>query len=119
FIVFDPTDGGEGFVWGTPKATMWFVNPSDRTRTFKMEFAMGVGADGPFEMNISGLINDTVKIERVKDDPQSAYVRKDFEFELPPGRSAIRIRCRTPDSFVADNQGMCYFIRDFKLTEKK
>jgi hypothetical protein len=119
FIVFDPTDDGEGFVWGTPQATMWLVNPTDRTRTFKMEFAMGVGSDGPFEMTISGPVNDTVKIERVKDDPQSAYVRRDFEFQLPPGRSAIRIRCSTPDSFVADNQSMCYFIRDFKLTEKK
>lgn len=116
FFVTDPADDGEWYVWGTPDAAAWLVNPADRARHFDLSFTIGVEADGPFEFTLSGLVCDSFALER----PGSARFgeQKHYAIELPPGRSSVRIRCRPPDYFSTDSRNLCYFIKDFKLTEK-
>jgi hypothetical protein len=122
FLVTDPADDGEWYVWGTPDAAMWLVNPTDRTRNFTMSFTIGVDADGPFEMNFSGLVGDSFTLDTVPGKDESDTKRygqpRSYSFALPPGRSFVRIRCQPPEYFSTDTRNLCYFIKDFKLTEK-
>ncbi len=120
FFVTDPGDDGEWYVWGTPDAAAWLVNPTDRTRHFTLTFTIGVDADGPFEMILSGLVNDTFTLDR---PPGSATGQRHgqeraYAIDLPPGRSSIRIRCKPPPYFVTDGRNLCYYVKDFKFTEK-
>jgi hypothetical protein len=122
FLVTDPSEDGEWYVWGTPDATMWLVNPTDRARNFTLSFTIGVDSDGPFRMRLSGLVNDSFDLDRIpgkdENDTKRYGTPKSYTFELPPGRSSIRIRCSPPDYFSSDSRNLCYFVKDFKLTEK-
>jgi hypothetical protein len=123
YLVTDPADDGEWYVWGQPDTTMWLVNPTDRTRKFTMSYTIGVEGPGEFEMTFSGLINDSFtlvsKPGKNEHDPRRDGTPKSYTFDLPPGRSAIRIRCKLPPYFMSDERMLCYFLKDFKLEEDK
>jgi hypothetical protein len=122
FYVSDPGEDGERVVWGRPDATMYLVNPTDRTRTFDLTFKIGVDTEGPFEVILTGVATDAFDLENPyqKDDPafKRFGVEQHYQIELPPGRSKLRIRCRPPGHFFYDGRNLCYFIREFKLQEK-
>jgi hypothetical protein len=120
FLVTDPVEDGEWYVWGTRDAALWLVNPADRTRHFTLSFTIGVDADGPFDFDLSGLVSDSFTLDR---PPGMAAGQRHgqeqrYAFELPPGRSSVRIRCTPPAHFATDGRELCYFIKDFKLAEK-
>jgi hypothetical protein len=119
FYVSDPGEDGERVIWGRPDATMYLVNPTDRTRKFKIHFRIGVDTEGPFEFTLSGAINDTFPLEKVPEDTETRRTGRyrSYTVELPPGRSKVRIRCRPPDYFATDLRNLCYFIKEFRLEE--
>jgi hypothetical protein len=111
--------------WGPFDANVVFVNPSDRTRTVDLEFTIGVEVTGPFEFTLSGLVSDRFALDRITDpsDPDElgrhGRYRNYERLELPPGRTRLHIRCRPPAYFLPfDRRNLCYFISNFKLTER-
>jgi hypothetical protein len=119
FYVHDPTDDGDRYVWGTPDATMILVNPTDRTRTFSIKFLIGTDNHGPFVFTLSGIVDDSYILEHPTAKDERYGVRKEYQVEIPPGRSTIRIRCIPPDYFSSDSRKLCYFVKDFRLEERR
>ncbi len=105
---------------GPQDARVWFINPADRTRKFRLTMKFGVSSSGPFLMNLSGLVSDDFPLNKEPGDWEKKQytIDKGYEFELPPGHHAIRIRCTPPADFVfSDSRKMCYFIKEFRMTE--
>ncbi len=98
------------------------VNPTDRTRTFELSFNIGVVTPGPFEVQFSGLLNDSFALDKDESgDPRKLVTLKKYErLELPPGRSTVRVRCIPPSHYQpADGRSACFLIKDYKLVEVK
>jgi hypothetical protein len=117
-------EGGERTAWGPPNAQLVLINPTERTRKFDLSFSIGADTVGPFDVTLSGAVNDSFQLEKPPDgiDPQDQRrfgLQKKYELELPPGRTMIRIRCWPPDYYRPfDSRDLCFYIRDFKLKER-
>jgi hypothetical protein len=127
FTVYDPpADGGERYFWGPFDATIVLVNPADRCRKIDLSFNIGVEVAGPFDVTLSGLVNDSFVLDKPhdRDDPQDlrthGQLKKYEGLELPPNsRKELHIRARPPSYFLPfDRRNLCYFITNFKLTER-
>jgi len=93
---------------GSPDGTVWFVNPSDRTRTFKVAMTFAVDQPGAFHFTLSGLADDAFVADK------SAEVHWEKRLEIPPGRHGLRIRCRYPADFIpTDVRKTCYSVLGF------
>jgi hypothetical protein len=105
------------------RASAWFVNPSDRERRFGLWMTFGTDTQGPFQMRLSGLINDAFTLDRPATDwssgaPARSGETRYYEVTVPPGRHAIRFHCTPPSHFVpADNRRFCFFIMFFRREE--
>ena len=121
FHVTNPSANGERVMWGTPDATLYLVNPTDRVRRFDITFTLGVETDGPFVFALSGLVDTAFTLDRSAggDESETRHyaLPETYTLDLPPGRSMIRFRCRPPRHFVTDTRNLCYFIKDFRLSE--
>jgi hypothetical protein len=113
--------GDEGYLrFGPPDASAWIINPTDRTRKFDLTMAFGPLSSGSFRMRLTGLVDDDFNLERKSTDwnPKKDGMERHYQFELPPGRHSIRIRCTPPPGFIPnDNREFCYSIKDFKFKE--
>jgi hypothetical protein len=125
FFLVEPIDeNGERVHWGPLDAQLVLVNPTDRTRKFKISFTIDAEVTGPFDIRFGGPVNDSFSLDKFSDpnDPLKRWhgIRKDYDIELPPGRTVIPVRCRTPEYFLPSNtRNLCYFIREFRLRENK
>jgi hypothetical protein len=105
------------------RANAWFVNPSNRERKFALWMTFGADTQGPFQMRLSGLINDEFILDRPPTEwsgpiPMRHGETRYYEVTVPPGRHAIRFQCTPPDHFVpADNRRFCFFIMFFRREE--
>ncbi len=119
FDYYAPPMVPEREIWGTPDATMWLVNPTDRTRTFQIAFTIYIDTPGPFGFRLSGLMDDEFTLERT--DPHVPLARYDVQeiIHIPPGHSPVRIRCIPPDHLYARSTTLCYLIKDFRLVEQQ
>lgn len=109
--------------YGPIDGTVWFVNPSDRVRTFSLRMTFGADSPGPFKMRLSGLKEMEFELDKKPTDWGATPTRYGeevaFDVEIPPGRHALRIHCTPPSHFVAtDHRKLCYFILNFKRAEK-
>jgi hypothetical protein len=106
---------------GPPEGLAWFVNPSDRERTFLISMHFGCLQPGAYRMNITGLgVEDEFVIERPLGETDSRRTdrHKEYRVTVPPGRHALSFRCTPPPDFIpADPRRLCYFIKDFRKTE--
>lgn len=115
---------GARLAWGPFDAQLVLINPADRTRKFDLSFAVGVEVVGSFDIAFGPPLNDSFKLEKFLDpadplDNRRIEIPKRFFLELPPGRTTIHFRCRPPEYFLPyDKKNLCYFIKDFKLTEQ-
>ena len=105
------------------EASAWFVNPSNRERKFGLWMTFGTDTQGPFQMRLSGLLNDDFVLDRPPTDwtgptPARHGETRYYEVTVPPGRHAIRFHCTPPPHFVpADNRRFCFFIMLFRREE--
>ena len=105
------------------EASAWFVNPSNRERKFGLWMTFGTDTQGPFQMRLSGLLNDDFVLDRPPTDwtgptPARHGETRYYEVTVPPGRHAIRFHCTPPPHFVpADNHRFCFFIMLFRREE--
>jgi hypothetical protein len=108
--------------YGPPRAKAVVINPSDRTRTFRLKMTFGADTPGPFHLQITGLIHDTLELEKptpggVPGGRAGEY--KEYDIEVPPGRHEIHFRCKPPPHFVpTDYRRLCYYIMDFEMAER-
>ncbi len=113
--------GDEGYLrFCPPDAYAWIINPTDRTRKFDLTMTFSPLSAGSFRMRLIGLVDDDFNLERKSADwnYKKDGVEKHYQFELPPGRHSIRIRCTPPAGFIPnDNREFCYSIKDFKFKE--
>jgi len=116
---------GDRLVWGPFASQLVLVNPTDRTRKFSMAFSMGPISSGPFEVAIGPPINDMIVLDK-SPGPTDTHDRKrtgeerEYFIELPPGRTTIQFRCRAPEHYISvEKRNLCYFIKDFKLKERR
>jgi hypothetical protein len=108
--------------YGPPHCTAVFVNPSDRTRYFKLTMQFGTDARGPFTVKLSGLVNEEFELDK---EPTSwgppvsrSGLGKQYVVEVPPGRHSIRFRCKPPSHFApSDYRNLCFFIMQFNREE--
>jgi hypothetical protein len=111
-----PEENGAAVYWGPFDADLVLVNPADRTRTFDLSFAIAVDTVGPFDITLGPPLNDAFVLD--KTDPRGTP--KAYRIELPPGRTMIHFRCRPPEYFLPfDKLNLCYFIREFRMQERK
>jgi hypothetical protein len=116
--------------WTKPTATAMIVNPSDRTRRFRLSATFSVeSTDGPFRIQIDGggitqggvpWSDDFVVAKRPDDaDPavREGTVRQEYLLDVPPGRHAVKFRCRVPRRYMPDSQNLCYSLRDIQFVE--
>jgi hypothetical protein len=113
---------GERYIWGARDGTLVLVNPTDRTRTFEMSFAVSVNQSGAFQFVLSGAVDAEFTLERPgpslgPDDDRRHGERKKFTVVLPPGRTRIRFRLTPPDTFQS-TFGAPFYLQQFRLTEK-
>lgn len=119
FDYYAPPMVPEREIWGTPDATAWLVNPTERPRTFLIAFSVYIDTPGPFEFRFSGLMDEEFTLERT--DPHLPLARYDVQqtIVVPPGHSPLRIRCIPPPHLHARSSTLCYVIKDFRLVEQK
>jgi hypothetical protein len=110
---------------GPPDGKAVIINPSDRTRTFRLRMTFGVNTPGPFHLRLSGLAADEFDLDKRPADwpaggpPARFGVEREYVVEVPPGRHAIRFRCTPPAHFIPDDhRKLCYFIKDFRMEER-
>jgi hypothetical protein len=98
--------------YGTPKGIAWFINPSDRTRTFTVSMRFSTDIPGTFQLKMTGLLAD--EFELVKKSP----LVREFHVEVPPGRHRIQFRCTPPPSYIpTDIRRLCYEVSDIRIRE--
>ena len=131
---FRPYGQRNGLRWASKSATLAIVNPSDRTRTFKLTATFGVEfPDGVFRVRIDGggleQVNrpdgpgpwlDEVEVEHKPGDwdTRNYGPRKEYVVRVPPGRHFVRFRCEPPEFFrPGDPRPLCYFLKDITFTE--
>ena len=126
FYLSEPSDeSSEPLKWGPFDAQLVLVNPSDRMRKYKLSFIIGSEVTGPFQVTLGAPLNDSFPVDKIfdKDDPLDLKrhgLKKEYNFDVPPGRTTINFRCRPPEYFLPfDKRNLCYFIKDFKLKEKR
>jgi hypothetical protein len=107
---------------GPPDGRAWFLNPTDRERKFKITMTFGVFSPGTFQIKLSGLgiENDEFEIDKKPMDweEQKYGVTREYTIAVPPGRHALRIRCIPPPGYIhADYRRLCYYIKEFKMSE--
>lgn len=123
FFITDPAEpGGDRIFWSPFDSAFTLVNPTDRARTFDLSFNVAVVTPGPFEVQFSGLLNDTFTLEKDESgDPKKLLTLKKYErLVVPPGRSTVRVRCRPPSYFLpSDKKNLCFLIKDYKLEPVK
>lgn len=112
--------------WGTRSGTAVVNNPTDRTRTVRIDMRLGTDFRGVFHVTISGLIGDRIDVERPavppgKDViPANLGVLKSYVVPVPPGRHKIRFDCVPPPTYMPiDTQYDYFFIKNFSLVEMK
>ncbi len=108
--------------YGPPKAHAVVINPSDRTRKFKMQFRFGVDSPGPFQLQLSGLVNDDFPLDKKPTEFGTPVIRhivpKDYIVEVPPGRHKIDFRCTPPPHYIpTDHRNLCFYILQFEMKE--
>ena len=108
--------------YGPLDAKAWVINPSDRTRRFKSTMQFGVDSPGPFQLQLSGLVNDEITLDKKPTEFGIPVVRhvlpKQYVIEVPPGRHAIRFVCTPPAHYVpTDHRKLCYFVMNFDMKE--
>ena len=116
----EPPGFADEYREGSPEGSIVFVNPSDRTRRFRVTMKFGVMYPGAYDLRLSGLIEDRFAVEKSRGDrdPRNGGDVKTYTFDLPPGRHAVRVRCTPPPDFIPfDHRKMCYFIKDFEKAE--
>ena len=126
FTVDEPVYDGECLLWGSYNSTLVLVNPTDRTRNVDLTFVIGVDVAGEYGFAFSGLpglMNGEFSVEKPFEEDSQNRTRhmtiKTLHAELPPGRTAVRIRCTPPPWFFpGDHRKMCYFIKNFRVVEK-
>jgi hypothetical protein len=137
FVNHVPGTRYEDSRWGYESGRATIVNPSARTRTFRLSMRFGVDASGGFLITIdgnslihrdrrggSGPLSDSFVIE--KPEPVSILPKhwfgepRIYVLEIPPGRHSIAFRCRTPRQFMPSSvPAICYYIKDVRFVEIK
>ena len=135
FRSMDQSTRHEDFRWGYEVGHAVIINPSNRTRTFKFAFKVGVDSEGEFRITIdgkglvhrdraegSGPLQDTFTVQKPEADPnQPKYwfgVPKLYVLEVPPGRHLVEITCRVPPLFMPGNiPAYRYYIKDATFKE--
>ncbi len=135
FSTADQVDAIAPVHWGSYNSTLVFVNPTDRTRKFTLEFTIGVDVYGPFILTMTGenLTLTGSDVTRAGPNEHSFTLEKPlvpehdkslhgdrttYQIEIPPGRSAIQFRCEAPSYFIpGDYRNLCFFIKDFTMKE--
>jgi len=106
---------------GPRDGTAWFVNPSDRERTFRVSVKFGCFQPGSYRFQFSGLLDKEFDIERAGDTHEGRHhdgELKEFTVVVPPGRHPLRIRCTPPPDFApVGYRKMYYALMDFKMAE--
>ncbi|MBA4188004.1 MAG: hypothetical protein C0467_08290 [Planctomycetaceae bacterium] len=105
---------------GTFNATAWFVNPTDRTRTFTVSLVFGTESPGTFQLKLTGLINDDLELDRRSPtwDAKQFGIPRKYTVEVPPGRHRINLRCTPPADFIpGDIRKLCYYVLDIRIDE--
>lgn len=107
--------------YAPPDASVWFINPSDRTRQFKIGMVLAPMSLGLFQMRLSGLVQEEFALDKKSPDWASKKegIFKEYTIEVPPGRHPIHLHCTPPEHFIFnDFRKLCYSIGDFKMEEK-
>ena len=131
FVSHEPPGYEDGLRFASPKGTMILVNPSDRTRTVKLEMTFGVDSQGEFDLRFDSKLSqsdgqpfadhlpDLQKPDGAwKPETRNFGERRSYTVVLPPGRHVVSFRCRPPSSFMPPDW-MCYFVLDFRMKEMK
>ena len=137
FVCIAPNARRDDFRWGYSAGRATIINPSNRTRTFKLSMRVGVEAEGEFIISIdgNGLVHldrdggsgpwvDRFSVEKPDVDPNSPKhghaVQRSYLLEVPPGRHPIEFRCKVPSRFMPGNlPAYCYYIKDVAFFEVK
>jgi hypothetical protein len=131
FVSHEAPGYEDGLHFASPKGTVILVNPSDRTRTVKMEMTFGVDSAGVFDLRFDSALaqaDGSPFADHIPDlqKPDGAWrqetrqfgVKKSYTVVIPPGRHTVSFRCRPPRSFQPP-YWMCYYVLDFSMTEVK
>jgi len=107
FVSHEPPGYEDGLRFASPTGTMIIVNPSDRTRTVKIEATFGVDSPGVFDLRFDSKLSQTDGspfADHIPDlqKPDGAWrpeqrqfgVRRGYTVVLPPGRHVVSFRCR-------------------------
>ena len=113
FASYEPIGQENRRQYARPKATLQFVNPTDRTRALRMRMEFSTLSKEPSTLSIRGAIwEDTVTDLREK---PKAYERT---IVLPPGRHAVEFDCPPPNTFLpADSRWLFFSISNFTWEE--
>ena len=131
FVSHEPPGYEDGLRFASPKGAMVLVNPSDRTRTVKIELTFGVDSVGVFDLRFDSKLSqpdgqpfadhipDLQKPDGAwKQETRNFGERRTYTVVLPPGRHGVSFRCRPPSTFMPPDW-MCYFVLDFSMKELK
>jgi hypothetical protein len=109
------------FIHANTDGTAWVVNPTDRTRTFRVWMSVGVYNYGTFHFRLSGLLEDEFDVDRqsAEWDPRQFGVPREYVLVVPPGRHTIRFHCTPPPDYIPnDSRKLCYYLFNVRKVEQ-
>jgi hypothetical protein len=131
FRSHEPPGYENGMRFGAPKGTAVLVNPTDRTRTVRIEMTFGVDLPDVFDLRFDSELSQadgSPFADHIPDlqKPDGAWqsearnfgVRKSYTVVVPPGHHKISFRCKPPPTFRPP-EALCYFVLDFTMREVK
>jgi hypothetical protein len=97
--------------WCKASGLVVVVNPTDRPRRVRVGMGLHTWFDPAVPLHISGLWAETLTI-----DGEGETVTRDLA--VPPGRHAIRFRCKPPGGYTfSDSRDLVFGVKDFSLQE--
>ncbi len=113
FASYEPIGQETRRYYARPKATMMFVNPTERTRAVRVRMDFATLHKEPTTLSIRGAIWDDA-VEDLREKPK-AYERV---LIVPPGWHAVEFDCPPPPTFLpADSRWLFFSVTNFTHAE--
>ncbi|HVK16238.1 MAG TPA: hypothetical protein VM533_04765 [Fimbriiglobus sp.] len=113
FYSFEPSGREWKHRWCGPRGVAVIVNPTDRTRTFRVDAVVRTKNPEYADLQIDGGPVWTERFPINDKNPVTSHV-----IVVPPGRHTVRFRCRLPGGHVYDDpRRLTFFIAQWAMTE--